>query len=158
MPSQLSSSSTEVAVSIVPVRCSEEEPPLLKQGVTELFKLYFDELFQLGCDLGFQDFQSEWINLPGKYDFSSRGGLFVAITTSTPASLSSTDQIVGCIALRPFEESCGEIKRMFLRQEYRRQGIGKQMAQVVVEHAWKEGYREIKLDSLERLVCMVLVI
>jgi len=153
MPPQLTPSSPEHTISIVPVRCNGKEPPLLKQGVAELFQLYFDELLKLGCDLGMlQGFQSEWDNLPGKYDFLSRGGLFVVITASTTASLSSTDEIVGCIALRPLEGCCGEIRRLFLRQEYRRQGIGKQMTQAIVEHAWKEGYQGIKLESFGRLV------
>lgn len=137
-------------VEIVPVYCNNDESPLLRKGVTELFKLYFDELYRLGCDLGFQGFQSEWADLPGKYDFTKKGGLFVAVDNN--GSLSDSAQVVGCIALRPLEDECGEVKRMFIRDSHRRKGIGNQLAESIIYHAWQQGYREIKLDSLERLV------
>ena len=146
--SAASSASASTTVSIVAVHCTDDERSYLKEGVAELFKLYFDELFKLGCDLGFQGFQSEWTDLPGKYDFGQRGGLFVAVDGDemTPAN------VVGCIAIRPLTDSCGEVKRMFLRDSHRRKGIGQMLATTIIEHAWKEGYDEIKLDSLERLV------
>lgn len=141
---------------IVAVKCTSDEPPVLRQGVTELFKAYFDELYELGCDLGFQGFQSEWTDLPGKYDFEKKGGLFVAITK--PANeeidlhnLEHSKYVSGCIAIRPLDEKCGEVKRMYIRKTHRRNGIGKIMAEKIISHGWDLGYEEIKLDSLERL-------
>lgn len=141
---------------IVEVRCHEDEPPALRQGVTELFKSYFEELNELGCDLGFQGFQSEWVNLPGKYDFEKRGGLFVAVETPDDSdidlhNLEHSKHVVGCIAIRPLDDNCGEVKRMYIRKSHRRNGVGKLMAQAIVDHAWNLEYSEIKLDSLERL-------
>mmetsp|Transcript_22591 Transcript_22591/g.34708 ORF Transcript_22591/g.34708 Transcript_22591/m.34708 type:complete len:296 (-) Transcript_22591:244-1131(-) len=145
---------------IVKVTCSPTEPAALRQGVTELFKLYFDELYELGCDLGFQGFQSEWVDLPGKYDFNKSGGLFVAIDKSSSSSSGesldhnaiSSKNVVGCIAIRPLEGECGEVKRMYIRKSHRRKGIGNLLAEAIISHAWATGYTEIKLDSLERLV------
>ena len=102
---------------IVAVKCQNDEPIALKQGVAELFKLYFDELLELGCDLGFQGFQNEWIDLPGKYDFDKRGGLFVAVSVPTDEEVDMNDiehskHVVGCIAIRPLGGNCGEVKRM----------------------------------------------
>ena len=140
---------------------TSKESPTLREGVAELFKLYFDELFDLGCDLGFQGFQSEWTDLPGKYDFKKRGGLFVAIQNGSKEGSNSDEslgvlqssQIVGCIAIRPLTESCGEVKRMYIRKSYRRNGLGKKLALAIIEHAWSDecNFDEIKLDSLERL-------
>jgi len=48
-------------VKIIRVTCLEGEPSVLREGVVDLFKLYFEELYELGCDLGFQGFQSEWV-------------------------------------------------------------------------------------------------
>ena len=145
------------------------EPRVLRDGVTELFELYFHELFDLGCDLGFQGFQSEWVDLPGKYDFDNMGGLFVAVECdqqhhqdyldenhknneklSSPSIISSK-QVVGCIAIRPLNETCGEVKRMYIRKSHRRKGVGNMLANTIIRHAWVLGYTEIKLDSLERL-------
>lgn len=140
------------------VTCSNNEPVVLKQAVADLFKLYFDELFELGCDLGFQGFQSEWTDLPGKYDFEKRGGLFVAIEKSSSLESDSEiekEKVIGCIAIRPLNENCGEVKRMFIRKSHRRAGVGKLLAETIINHAWEMGYDEIKLDSLERLSAAV---
>ena len=61
------SSINEPKISIIRVKCSSSESPILRQGLAELFKLYFEELLHLGCDLGFQSFQNEWVDLPGDY-------------------------------------------------------------------------------------------
>lgn len=53
---------------------------ILQKGVIQLFQLYYEELYNVyNCDLGFQGFQNEWIELPGKYDCNIGGGLFVAV-------------------------------------------------------------------------------
>lgn len=133
----------------------QQQQQLLRQGVKELFQLYFDELYTMNCDLGFQGFQSELTNLPGKYDFNQRGGLFAAIQgQGQEPTISSTQDVVGCIALRPMEQTdtCGEVKRMYIRNSVRRNGIGHLLAATIIDHAWENGYTELKLDSLERLV------
>ena len=100
------------------------------------------------------------MDLPGKYDFNKSGGLFVAIDKSSSSAggesldqnAISSDSIVGCIAIRPLEGKCGEVKRMYIRKSHRRKGIGNLLAEAIISHAWATGYTEIKLDSLERLV------
>jgi len=179
-------------IAIVGVTCSTlDKSPHLQSGVADLFKLYFEELYELGCDLGFQGFQSEWADLPGKYDFEKRGGLFVAVAIQPPSApiqseevksgedsddgvlfvspgsdlpevcgttlgggLTDALQVVGCIAIRPLTETCGEVKRMYIRKSHRRCGVGKLLANAIVKQAWGEQckFEEIKLDSLERLV------
>ena len=137
------------------VMLSRKQQQILRQGVKELFQLYFDELYTMNCDLGFQGFQSELTNLPGKYDFNQRGGLFVAIQgQGQEPTIASTQDVVGCIALRPMEHTntCGEVKRMYIRNSVRRNGIGHWLATTIIHHAWENGYTELKLDSLERLV------
>ena len=101
----LTSHENEEAKSIVliGVTCDTEKDtsPILREGITDLFKLYFDELYELGCDLGFQGFQSEWTDLPGKYDFEKRGGIFVAVEVplNLKASENSTNNNV--LLLKP---------------------------------------------------------
>ena len=165
------STMTSKSIEIIKVTCKDPtEPSALSEGVTELFQLYFKELYELGCDLGFQGFQSEWTDLPGKYDFDRMGGLFVAVevesngsgSRSMISSISSSKQVVGCIAIRPLieiegiegscESICGEVKRMYIRKSHRRNGVGNMLANAIIAHAWDLGYTEIKLDSLERLI------
>jgi len=111
--------------------------------IVKLFHLASDRLSH------FFIFQED---LPGKYSFENRGGLFVAAIEDENKDVSKVDQIIGCIAIRPLEESCGEVKRMYIRKDYRRFGIGSMLAKSIISHAWDVGYTEIKLDSLERLV------
>lgn len=158
--SDLKMSNSNSDIEIVKVTCCTTESEALREGVTELFKLYFNELYELGCDLGFQGFQSEWVDLPGKYDFNKSGGLFVAIDKSSLSpgesgadqNAISSKNVVGCIAIRPLEGECGEVKRMYIRESHRRKGVGNLLAEAIISHAWAIGYTEIKLDSLERLV------
>jgi GNAT superfamily N-acetyltransferase len=44
---------------------------------------------------------------------------------------------------------------MFIRKTHRRAGVGKKLAETIINHAWEMGYNEIKLDSLERLSAAV---
>ena len=182
---------TKKTIAIIGVTCNpsfDPSPSILKEGIQDLFKLYFDELYHLGCDLGFQGFQNEWIDLPGKYCFNNKGGIYVAVeidyyehhndndcdnnndhhhhhfvviqpgTTDTNEKLQqliqNKNQVVGCIAIRPLTNNCGELKRMYIRQSHRRLGIGKELAKCIMDYGFdvdKCDYMELKLDSLERL-------
>jgi len=55
---------------------------------------------------------------------------------------------VGCGALRPFEtEEAVEIKRMFVREDYRRRGISKQIVAFLEETARQLGYQKVVLET-----------
>ena len=63
-----------------------------------------------------------------------------------------TSQIIGCVAVRQYSQTCGEIKRMFVRKDFRSMGVGRLLTETIINHSWNEcKYEEIKLDSLERL-------
>lgn len=67
--------------------------------------------------------------------------------------LTEKEQIVGCICLRPMPDpQCGELKRMYVRKTHRKKGVGKLLANEIINYAWEVcQYDELKLDSLERL-------
>lgn len=54
---------------------------------------------------------------------------------------------VGCIAYRKKEESVGEVKRMFVGEEYRGRGIAKELLKTVENYARKQGCRKLFLDT-----------
>ena len=63
------------------------------------------------------------------------------------------EAVVGCIALRPLEEmaGCGEVKRLYVKPEYRGQGIAERLLEVLEAYAREWGYGAIYLDSKDDL-------
>jgi putative acetyltransferase len=100
-----------------------------------LFREYADSL---GIDLRFQQFPDELANLPGDYSPPS-GCLLVAQWDRTPA---------GCAALRRFEGEICEMKRLYTRPRFRGRGLGKALAERVIERAREAGYQRMRLDTL----------
>jgi GNAT superfamily N-acetyltransferase len=61
--------------------------------------------------------------------------------------------VVGCIALRPLKEmaGCGEVKRLYVKPEYRGQGIAERLLEALEAYARESGYGAIYLDSKDDL-------
>lgn len=103
--------------------------------VRELFAEYAEGL---GIDLTFQDFQTEMVRLPGKYA-APKGRVLLAWKAERP---------VGCVALRPIDDTRCEMKRLYVRQEARSLQLGRRLAERICEEARSIGYRQICLDTL----------
>lgn len=106
--------------------------------VRELFREY---AAGLAIDLCFQNFEKELAELPGHY-MPPRGRLLLA---------KRDGQIAGCIALRPMETGIGELKRLYVRPEFRGSGIGQALVARVLDEARKTGYRIVRLDTLREM-------
>jgi putative acetyltransferase len=99
----------------------------------------------LGADLAYQGFERELAGLPGKYAPPS-GALFLARVSSASGA-----EPAGCVALRDLGSGDCEMKRLFVRPEYRGLGIGRVLAERAIEKGRSQGYRRMRLDTLERL-------
>ena len=91
----------------------------------------------LGLDLCFQGFEDELRNLPGKYAIPD-GRLLLAY---------EDDQLAGCIALRKLEDNVCEMKRLFVRDEFRGQQIGVHLIERLIADAREIGYHKMRLDT-----------
>lgn len=91
----------------------------------------------LGLDLCFQGFEAELSSLPGKY--SEPGGrLFLAYC----------DEVVaGCGALRALDSETGEMKRIYVRPDFRGAGLGIRLIDKVIDAARDIGYLKLRLDT-----------
>lgn len=97
----------------------------------------------LGVDLTFQGFEAELAALPGEYT-PPGGALLLALVDG---------QVAACGALRPlpdvdYPNAC-EMKRLFVRRAFRRFGLGRALAQALIERAVQGGYSTLLLDTLD---------
>lgn len=90
-----------------------------------------------GMNLCFQNFDEEVASLPGKYA-APEGRLFLAF---------SDEKLAGCIALRKLEEDICEMKRLFVKNEFRGQKIGVKLIEKLFEEAKEIGYAQMRLDT-----------
>jgi len=107
------------------------------QDLTSARQLLIEYADSLDFDLDFQGFDEELANLPGDY-VPPKGCLLLA---------EHKGQLAGCVALRQLEESICEMKRLYVRPEFRGLGIGKALAQFVIEQARTIGYTYMRLDT-----------
>ncbi|MBW2127791.1 MAG: GNAT family N-acetyltransferase [Deltaproteobacteria bacterium] len=113
----------------------------LSDQLEEIRRLFREYEEALGVDLCFQGFEKELQGLPGKYAYP-KGALFLAVDGGTPA---------GCVALRELGEGVCEMKRLFVRPQYRGQGVGRMLASAVIKEARELGYSSMRLDTLNNL-------
>jgi ribosomal protein S18 acetylase RimI-like enzyme len=92
----------------------------------------------LALNLCFQNFAKELAELPGEYAPPS-GRLFLA---------REDDQTAGCVALRKIGDGIGEMKRLYVRPEFRGQGLGRTLTETLLREAREIGYRRVRLDTL----------
>ncbi len=93
----------------------------------------------LGFSLCFQNFDKELADLPGDYA-PPKGRLILA---------EYEGQLAGCVALHKLDEDICEMKRLYLRPQFRGKGLGRALADRIIADARQIGYRRMRLDTVE---------
>jgi len=101
-------------------------------------QLFEEYASRLDFDLGFQQFESELMSLPGEYT-PPAGCVLLA---------EADGALCGCVALRPLSDDICEMKRLYVRPDQRRRGIGRALAVAAIELARKRGYATMRLDTI----------
>lgn len=106
----------------------------IASNVEEARVLFLEYAGGLGVDLSFQNFDREVANLPGDYEL---------ILLARDGS-----DLAGCVAVRPLEGDCCEMKRLYVRDRFRGRGVGRALAERVIAEARSRGYGRMRLDTL----------
>jgi ribosomal protein S18 acetylase RimI-like enzyme len=101
-------------------------------------QLFEEYAAALGFNLCFQNFDKELAELPGKYAAPS-GRLFLAV---------EGEQTAGCVALRELGENTCEMKRLYVRPDFRGTGLGRNLTEKLIETARELGYKQMRLDTI----------
>jgi putative acetyltransferase len=104
-------------------------------------ELFHEYAAWVGDEICFRKFQRELAELPGGYA-PPEGRLLLAFVE---------EQLAGCVALRRFAAEIGEMKRLYVRPEFRGTGLGRELAGRLIAEARDAGYKLLRLDSLPRM-------
>ena len=118
-------------------------PPDTPEALDAARALFREYAAGLGVDLCFQNFEAELAALPGDYA-APQGALLLAWVDG---------ELAGCGAFRPltdvdYANAC-EMKRLYVRRAFRRFGLGRLLAQALIDGAMQAGYSAMLLDTLD---------
>ncbi len=109
------------------------------QQIAQARELFLEYAQSLGFSLCFQNFDKELAELPGDYA-PPDGRLLLA---------EFEGQLAGCVALHMLEPGVCEMKRLYLRPQFRGKGLGRALADRIITEARQIGYQRMRLDTVE---------
>ncbi len=132
------SSVSSVSFVVKALSITQAETPSQIAQARELFLEYVQSL---GFSLCFQNFDKELADLPG--DYAPPDGRLLLAEAEYDA------QLAGCAALHKLDRDICEMKRLYLRPNFRGKGLGRALADRIITEARQIGYQRMRLDTVE---------
>jgi len=124
------------------IQLVEPDTPELLDATREIFREYARDL---AVDLCFQGFEEELATLPGQYA-GPHGAVLLAFVDGA---------LAGCGGFRPLPEAdepnACEMKRLYVRRAFRQLGLGRVLAQALIDRATEAGHSAMLLDTLDEM-------
>jgi ribosomal protein S18 acetylase RimI-like enzyme len=95
----------------------------------------------LGVDLSFQNLDHELSTLDAFYEL-----ILVA---------RDDHDVAGCVALRRIDDEICEMKRLYVRPDFRGRDLGSRLAERIIEEARQRGYKRMRLDTLPTMTAAI---
>lgn len=114
--------------------------------IADMRALFIEYQRWLGQDLTFQNFSAELASLPGDYAPPLGRMLLARHVDGTP---------VAGVAMKPLLAGICEMKRLFVRRPWRGMGLGRTLAEAIVDAGRSAGYSRMRLDTFSRLTAAI---
>ena len=132
-------------------RLPDEPPPITlvqvdsREWIAPAQEILREYGASLAVDLCFQNFDAELDSLPGEYA-PPGGQLLLAFVDGA---------LAGCGGMRALADvdhaNACEMKRLYVRPAYRRFGLGRVIAQALLDEARRAGFSVMLLDTLDEM-------
>ena len=109
------------------------------EQIVQARELFLEYAQSLGFSLCFQNFDKELAELPGAYAPPAGRLLLVEFD----------GQLTACVALHKLDSDVCEMKRLYLRPQFRGHGLGRVLAERIIAEARQIGYQRMRLDTVE---------
>jgi putative acetyltransferase len=116
---------------------------LAEPAISQARTLFQEYAMTPGVEACMQDFERELSSLPGFYGRPT-GRLLLALRHDPP----EVDEPIGCVGLRKLEKGICEMKRLYVRPGFRKEGVGQVLVENLIADACALGYKKLRLDTL----------
>ena len=117
-----------------------------KPYIEKIRKLIAEYTDSLHRDLTFQNLKQELEHLEEKYE-NGQGKIL--------AALSEEGKVIGCVAYRRLREGLCEMKRLYVKPEFRGKQVGKRLVEEILRLAREDGFQEMVWDTLQPMTAAI---